>query len=396
MTVALSNVSVSATNISNNSEGVISTLNSDLPSVTPAPSIPYTSYDFYRTNLSEIYNYRAVEEVLVADEIMDEELQNNEEFIEIYEDLEDLTFDEDLPLPKVIFGSNSIQSTDIVKVTGILPTIKALSTGNALDSLVQEVADEINTIYNVNLEMAKDAKASSIDFSYQIKVSGDVYHILITSITNSTRPLETIDIISFSAEAEELILINDILGPNAITILNEYINDIASKDPKTYITNFSGITEEHDFYVEDNNFVLAFDGYEILKGVSTTHLISIPINFIRSYYVDALETYVTGKYNILMIPLRPICDTYGYDITWFEDINTIVVSNETFNAYMTLDKNLYNISGRSSAITLESPPELWEGGSAYLPISFYEDILGLSYSLDVNGNVTFTSIVPIN
>ncbi|MCL2852210.1 MAG: copper amine oxidase N-terminal domain-containing protein [Defluviitaleaceae bacterium] len=81
-----------------------------------------------------------------------------------------------------------------------------------------------------------------------------------------------------------------------------------------------------------------------------------------------------------MVPLRPIAEALGYEVRWHEETRALTL-DDTVTLWIGL--NMYEIGG--SILTTEcsyggiSRP-LIINGVAYVPFSFFRDVMGLSYS----------------
>ncbi len=80
-----------------------------------------------------------------------------------------------------------------------------------------------------------------------------------------------------------------------------------------------------------------------------------------------------------LLPLRAICETLGFDVTWDGELQSIRVGN----AYtLQIGKNSY-VKGKAMPITLKSAPVL-EDGVTYVPAEYFSEVL--EATVDTSGD----------
>ena len=171
--------------------------------------------------------------------------------------------------------------------------------------------------------------------------------------------------------------------------MNKIIKDDTIKSSKKYNLNFTGIDNEHNFYIDDNNLVITFDEYELSPAVKNIQKFNIKISSVINKSIDENDYYITKPYNLKMIPLREVCDAFGYKSIWNVTSYSVQIIGKNLTANVFVNRNNY-IKNNQSPQTLESVPQI-KNGKVYVPISFFTEYLNLLYSVDENGTITFTN-----
>ncbi len=255
------------------------------------------------------------------------------------------------------------------------------------DISVKTINDKIDAIYKENTKNAAADRAKSIVFSYEVFESKGYLSIVITSkVLNATESQEA-DVVNFSTTDGSLITLNSVLGGKPIEVVNNYINKIIKADSK-YDKEVT-ITEDSQFYLIDGNLLLVFDAYTLAQNQTKVIAMTVDLSKITSFKLSASDYYSKDKFNIRMIPLRKTAEGLYYDVSWIAPTKTFHANDENTTSSGSLDSNVYTVNNKK--VRLESKPEL-QNGTLYVPISYFTDVLGLSYKIDSNGDVTFFKI----
>lgn len=268
-----------------------------------------------------------------------------------------------------------------IEVSGKSPYIDKFKNNDFAKTINQE----ITSIYKKKLEMVISQKTKSLKIDYQVKAGKNIVSLLLY-FTGAKKEIETIN---FNLQSCEFISISDILGPNAIDLVNKIIKDDTIKSSKKYNLNFTGIDNEHNFYIDDDNLVITFDEYELSPAVKNIQKFNIKISSVINKSIDENDYYITKPYNLKMIPLREICDAFGYKSIWNVTSYSVQIIGKNLTANVFVNRNNY-IKNNQSPQTLESVPQI-KNGKVYVPISFFTEYLNLLYSVDENGTITFTN-----
>jgi len=286
----------------------------------------------------------------------------------------------------------SLPDWDDFAVTGDIPYI-SLSSITADEECIEfqdTLNFEIEKIISSKLEDGTANRARGISFSYFHETDENIESIVIyTNISLPGYIRQDADSINFDRSTLRVIDINTVLGPNGTKLVNSYLNNVIWADFSKYNPGFSGITESHAFYTDGSSLFLVFDSYEITKGSSDRETIEFPVNLIKNYEVE-IKTRNTpdGSFTILF-PLREICEQFGFDVKWRGIDSAIEITRDSFTTEITAYVNEYKKGVLE--VKLESSPMFIEG-SIYVPITFFEEILGLSYYVSEDLTVTFSEV----
>lgn len=287
---------------------------------------------------------------------------------------------------KDYFVFNSVsEKRGILSVTGSIPSMK-----NYKDYTFKNNLNEI--ILSAYQAKIKDVEKSKYNksvhfFSTMDKNNNIVSIILNVTITSSTTKN---DIITFNYDESKnkILTINDILGVNGINIINTYIKDQIKRNPNKYNSNFNGIDKNQSFYLSEKGVVVIFDQGKMGPVLENNITFELDPEKILDYTIDKDAYFTKENYEIKMIPLRDVCEKFGYDVSWNNATKTIDITKNSFKTYLTLNKNNYKSDDTKFKI-LESPPIL-KDSITYVPISFFDEMLGVTYSIN-NSSITFSN-----
>lgn len=284
----------------------------------------------------------------------------------------------------------SVPECDEFTVTGGMPFISITGSGTVYDNLQTEINAEIERKINGKIENGKNNRARSMAFSYDCETGGNIVSIIIyTSASLPGHTRQEVNSVNFDKSSGQFVNINTILGPNGVKLMNTYLNSLVRTDPSKYNLSFSGITENHDFYTDGVSLFLFFGSYEITKGNSEAETVEIPLSLIKSYCIQVQERKSPSANLTILLPLREICQFFGYDVSWRDFDMPIVISRNTFQTEITTNLNEYKKGPLS--VKLEAPP-IFIDGTTFVPITFFEEILGLTYYVGPDSFVTVSEI----
>ena len=271
-------------------------------------------------------------------------------------------------------------------VRGTLPNVSGLANATLERTLNSRIASAYSTLLSKAGETAR-----TIDFSYEIIADANYVSILIRCKSVSTFTRESYSCIVFSPKTEKLLTINDVLGPNGVRLANRIIASLVKAAPARFNPTIAEINNTQDFYMESNTLVLMFDQFEIAPGAEGVVCVPIALKDVISFKMDKSEYYQSAAtlFDVKMIPIRTIADAFGYDILWNGHTMTAELrKNGAFISSFTIGENSYAKS-RTVKRRLETAPEL-RNNRTHVPISFFEEVLGLLYYTDAQGNIVFT------
>lgn len=290
--------------------------------------------------------------------------------------------------PDVTVKKNSVAHRDgSLTVKGNLPRVEGSSNAIFMSRLNQS----ITKLYDAAVANAKTNKFKSIAFDYEAIYSGSIVSIVLHRSETSTSTTQNYThTFVFNKNTNKYVQIADILGSNGIKICNKVIADTIKGDERYY--DFKGIDENHSFYVSNGNVIVIFDE-GMISAVSRGHQkFEIPYANIKNTIIGKDDYYTKTAYNIKMIPLRKIVTAFDYKISFNKANQMVEITKDDFSSALTIGKNGYK-KGRLSNIQLELSPEIIDG-TTYVPISFFEEIMDIYFTVDANGYITFSSYTP--
>lgn len=255
------------------------------------------------------------------------------------------------------------------------------------DISTKQVNDKIDSIVKSATKNAASERAKSITFSYEVYQSGEYVSIVIYSKVLNAIEYSQADTVTFKVSDGKILTLSDVLGGKPITVVNTYVNNELKKEGK--YANEVSITDGCNFYMSDGKPVIVFDSYAL--GQNQPDIVSMPVDLskITSYQLSSNDYYIKDKFNTRMLPLRKVCEGLYYNVTWNNVTRTFVVTDSNVVSTGKENSNVYTYNNRK--INLEYKPDN-SNGVLYVPISYFTDILGLSYKIDNSGDITFYRI----
>lgn len=256
------------------------------------------------------------------------------------------------------------------------------------DFSTDTINDTIDSIYTAMTKDAASDRAKSIDFNYDVYQSKGYISIVINSTIKNATTTQKIDSVNFSTSDGSLIDLTDVIGGKPIDIIDKYVNK-SIKDEGQYYTDVD-LDNSSNFYMYDNVPTVTFDSYSLGQNQSQAMYVPIDLSDITSYQLSSVLYYTKDKFNIRMIPLRKTCEGLYYDVKWDANTKSFTVSDETTTSTGSVNSNIYTSNNKKT--NLECTPELIDG-SLYVPISYFSDVLDISYEIGDNGNITFYKLI---
>ena len=272
-------------------------------------------------------------------------------------------------------------------VRGSLPTVD----GFANTALEQALNAKISAAYTALLTKAGET-ARTIDLSYRIIADANYVSLLLNCKSTSTFSQESYSCIVFSPKTGKILTITDVLGPNGTRLANGIIATAVKAEPKKFNATIKEITNTHDFYMENSVLYLVFDQFEIAPGAEGVVRIPVVLSNVTNLTVPKKDYYLSSlsRFGVKMIPIRLVAEAFGYEVLWNSSQSTVEVrKGGTYISSFRINENSYYV-GRNTRRRLETAPELLNNRT-HVPISFFEDILGILYYTDANGNIQFTA-----
>ena len=262
--------------------------------------------------------------------------------------------------------------------------------------LENEINQRINEIYDIEISTVRRPAARTLVFSHSIRRSGDVVTILIEVSSAANRPAQSAFGVTVDLGAEKIISLTDVegLGINALQICNQAVNDAISANPLFSNANFNEVDDTRCFYLDDNAVVLLFNEGEIAPAHLGVQRVRVEMDSILSVTIERDRIDIREDfYNLKLIPLRDVVQELGFDLSWNAATREIRVSHGQFETVITINRNSF-FRVRGAVRSLEAAPFQNEYGITFVPLSFFDQILDVSYSEDENGNIVFSIYRP--
>lgn len=276
-----------------------------------------------------------------------------------------------------------------VPVSGVIPRISGL----ADEAFQAELNEAFARLVNEKKAEAEKSRPLEISFSYEVKPYENIVSVLIYTAAASASPSKDVASFNFDPAACEHLDLTDVLGANAVAVVDRYVSDAIRQAPERFTADFKGVDDSVAFYVENDACVVLFDKYAIAAGYLDVVEFPVKISDVKHYAVKKQDYVVLEDYyNLKMIPMRAVCEGLGYTVGWDKAANASTITKENFTTKVQPEKNSYAI-GSNPPRELEAAPQI-RNGVMYLPVSFYETILGAAYSVDENDTVLFSQYAP--
>ncbi len=267
-----------------------------------------------------------------------------------------------------VFGSQNIINKEINTVENNIQLIGVLPTSIENDSFSQLLNEKVDSIYLDKVLRGTSSRAKKIEFDYNVYTDNEYLSIVIKSTIFSATPKTIVNSININTKNNSILNLQSYLGEHIFSTLNTY-----GKGKK--------ITDETSFYVVNGNLVLTFDYYNDLEN---SELVFENIN---TFTIDSDEYYTKDSFNLKMIPMRKYLENLGYEVTWNNLSKSIIVYNDDITITTVLNSDEYYYMEQMFKV-LESPVEIKDNVS-YVPISFFTEILNISYTVNDDESITF-------
>ena len=296
----------------------------------------------------------------------------------------DTKYIKDSPVSQNIIGE--------AEITGKIPILRGFSDRN----LEKDLNEKIEAVYKKEVAAVEDSFAK-ITFTYAVKQFNSIVSILMYITVDSDIEKEKVISFNYDSDICKIIWLDDpnIFGINAVKIANKAVSAKINALPAKFNTNFSSISPSQSFYMENNEVVILFDESEIAPAYEGIKAIPIPLRSVKHFTINSDE-YAVKKdhYNLKMIPLKYVVSNFGYTLNWNPSTKDIYIyKNNQYVARITVAQNQY-FKGQAAKRQLEVAPEIIRDDRTYVPISFFEEILDIQFSVDYGDKLTFSQYTP--
>lgn len=291
-----------------------------------------------------------------------------------------------------VFASTNLEvnSNDInikkgsTVITGKFPVV------NNMPNLIfqKSVNKKIDDIIKTKTTSYSQKVSNKVEISYDVIQDKNILSIVIyfkNLYTNDITPYS----VNIDTKKNKFISINSYLGANGLNYTNKVVSNKANNMGITY-KKVNGSTP---FYIKNNNVYVVFGAGSLTFSQKGNIIFEIPYKNIKSYKVDKNLYYKKSQYNVKMVPLREPLKYFGYTMNWKESSNSItILKDEKFVSYLVIGENKYSDKNNKVIRQLEFPPEI-KNGIAYVPISYFSQILEMLFAVDDNENIIISSYI---
>lgn len=326
-------------------------------------------------------------------------------------------------------------------VTGYLPFFRDMNDREFASKINTSINDfYMKTMDEVSRNSEYAAKKPETRFNYELTGDSKYLSVIMQATINpGNTHAEHIKTLVLDRNQPKLYSLVDILGNGAYAMVDDSINKVIDANPGNYfkgMDGFKGTDSKTSFYINDKSeLVVLYDKYEIAPGVAgvPVFVVGVPANLARVTVVTettsvrpissstntTTSTYtpvsasntttsttalrpsetttrpaVTPKQFTLarshsyakgvsrMVPLRMVGENLGYTVKWDKASRIAVISDSSMS--LNLRPNVNSYDGKQ----LNYAPEL-RNGVVYVPVTFFDEILNVSYNVAQNGDVAF-------
>jgi len=235
-------------------------------------------------------------------------------------------------------------------------------------------------------------------FSYNIVTSNRVVSIIILSevSTHGGSRANYVDTINIDRITLEPICAqgHNLLGVNGFAVATDIVNNFIAQNFRN-MPRISMLDENSSFYVANGAVHFVFARYEVAPGSEGVQSVAVYFNNLYRYTLDAGDYEIDAlNHGVRMLPLRRVTEALGHRVSWnhFSPFAIDVVranGNGDEVIPLRLNHNSYMRAQDSTPRTLEAAPQMING-TTYVPISFFETILGMHYHISSDGTIELT------
>ena len=259
----------------------------------------------------------------------------------------------------------------------------------------EEINAAVDSAVDALIDSARRVRARSIYFEYEIFDTDTVVSIVISATTRAVTDRTVVRSVNFDPRTGAFITLAQAMGRDITPIVEGKISEMIRQSPTVFYAAFTAPPTGQAFYLTETTVVLLFDEFQLSSMPGGLNQIELVRDNIMVYTIPR-ESYFEcrDRYILKMMPLRRILEGMGYGARWCTErrVAEILMGD---NVIMTLTpgENNYQLDGVLQR-SLEAPPTQKNGGSVYVPISFFDQVLGIIiYDIDAQGNITFMNYV---
>lgn len=303
------------------------------------------------------------------------------------------------------------------------------------DKALKEKDEFLVQAININAERRRQGYENlPLEFKYDFFVAKTDYVLSMVvqkyKFLGGANGISENEYYNIDIESNKTIILNDLFIANSryIERINAKILEQIAKDKAKYYDGANGfktITAYQNFYLQNGNLVIAFPKYSIAPGSTGIPEFKIPLKELSDILVKRIDIenpstpptqptppktskkieeykwviingkrenlnkdmYKTKNGNI-MIPVSKVARALGYKVKWNPKENTVTLDEgKVSTIYLGSDKYAFSralIKLEEEAITIN--------GTTFVPISFFEELLGYEIYVDDNGLLNIINI----
>ena len=269
--------------------------------------------------------------------------------------------------------------------TGEMPHVSGL----ADISFSDEINARILGVYESLELLALSLDAFRLDFDFDYVSDGANHFIKIYAVIEAAGESRLVETIGFDAQEGAFLTPEDFLGANATELANLHISAHMRQNPGLFNSEFGGLAPNPGFYAADGHVIFLFDQSEIAPARHGITRIDMHTDLVRNVsFAD--DDYITvTDFMVKMVPLRKAAEELGFAVEWNPDDNSAKITGGSVETRIFIDRNAYDVPGRPGNTELEAAP-LLHGGLTFVPVSFFDAVLGARHSTDDQGVVTIS------
>ena len=276
-----------------------------------------------------------------------------------------------------------------LEITGEIPHVQ-FSRNNEFAQLGTQLNERFMAQYNAFVQ-SHLTSALSIHFTAEIFTSYDFVSVVLTKAATSASVTAAVSTTVINATTGEIIALPD-FNVNILQLINNYLDDIISANPRGFVSDFGGVDSSHPFFLDEDRLIIPFGSAELIPDARTIEFIELSISNIQNEFLDDDYFIILppSQYNTIMIRLADVMRRFGYDVEWIAETRTVnVLSDDEIVSSVTIGENAYFYRDRS-ARELEMAPMASNEGRAYVPLSFFSEVLGIPTTVSPDGYIVMS------
>ena len=289
-----------------------------------------------------------------------------------------------------VFSANNINITqkaininkNNTNIYGEYPVISGLSSL----SFQRDVNNKIDSIIKSKTTSYSQKTTNKIEVSYDIIQEGNILSSMIyfkNVYNNEIVPYS----VNIDIKNNKYVTINSYFNANGLNYTNKVVSNKAANMGVTY----KKITENTPFYIKNKNVYVVYGAGSITFAQKGNIIFEIPYKNLNNYQINKTNYYKKSQYNVKMVPLREPLQYFGYTMNWEASKNSITILKDgKFVSYLVIGENRYSDKNNKVIRQLEFAPEI-KNGKAYVPISYFSEILEMLFAVDNNENIIISS-----